>query len=135
MVSVLLVSSSAASNAVFSELSREFEWRVVSVPGFGAFASLLHTRKFNVVVCEADLPDGSWTDVLDVLVAADSPAALVVTAPLGDERLWVDVLHRGGYDVLAQPFDKREVERVIALARDHSGTASSARPGRNSAAA
>jgi hypothetical protein len=31
--------------------------------------------------------------------------------------LWAEVLNCGGYDVLAQPFDRTEVERVVTSAR------------------
>ena len=42
---------------------------------------------------------------------------LIVTSRLADEYLWVEVLNRGGYDVLTKPLDKREVARVVNSAR------------------
>ncbi len=70
------------------------------------------------MVCERDLPDGNWRDVLDAASARPDPPPLIVTSRLADDHLWAEVLNLGGYDVLAQPFDHDEVRRVGALARD-----------------
>ena len=51
------------------------------------------------------------------------PLPLVVTARLADEYLWAEVLHEGGYDVLAQPFAQEEVLRVISAAARRSHNA------------
>jgi DNA-binding response OmpR family regulator len=71
-----------------------------------------------VVVCERDLPDGTWEEVLEGIAAQPTPPLLIVTSRLADKRLWAEVLNRGGHDVLAQPFDIMEVQRVATLARD-----------------
>jgi hypothetical protein len=68
-------------------------------------------------VSEYELPDGDWSDVLDAL-GGSSCTNLLVTARTADDRLWADVLHRGGYDVLVQPFDPLEVQRVLTVAWD-----------------
>jgi DNA-binding response OmpR family regulator len=39
-----------------------------------------------------------------------------VTSRLADERLWVEVVNLGGFDVLAQPFYTREVLRSVNAA-------------------
>jgi hypothetical protein len=43
----------------------------------------------------------------------------VVTSRTADDYLWAEVLNVGGYDVLAQPLERDEVERVVASARRH----------------
>jgi DNA-binding response OmpR family regulator len=48
---------------------------------------------------------------------------LIVTSRTADEHLWAEVLNIGGYDVLPQPFNRDEVERVVAAARRHFETA------------
>ncbi len=63
----------------------------------------------SVVICEDPLPDGSWLDVLRTLQAVTTPPALIVTSRLADDRLWAEVLNRGGDDVLAQPLREEEV--------------------------
>jgi FixJ family two-component response regulator len=69
-----------------------------------------------VVVCEHKLPDGGWQDLLNGVLDLPTPPNVIVTAPDADDVLWSDVLNRGGYDVLARPFDRAEVVRIISLA-------------------
>ena len=72
----------------------------------------------GLVICERDLLDGSWKDMLEAIRFLPAPPLLIVTSQLADDYLWAEVLNLGGYDVLAQPFDSAEVRRVSASARD-----------------
>lgn len=70
----------------------------------------------RVIVCERQLPDGDWRDVLALALDLPHPPAVIVTCRHADEYLWAEVLNLGGYDVLAKPFDEREVIRSLGLA-------------------
>jgi DNA-binding response OmpR family regulator len=61
-----------------------------------------------VVVCERDLPPGSWKDVLEQVTILSDPPSLIVTSRLADERLWAEALNLGAYDVLAKPLTERK---------------------------
>jgi hypothetical protein len=76
----------------------------------------LADSKISVVICEALLPDGSWKDLSGCMVRTKTYSVLVVTSAIADEFLWAEVLNLGGYDVLAQPFDREEVIRVVRSA-------------------
>jgi DNA-binding NtrC family response regulator len=80
-----------------------------------ALAHLTESR-ISVVICETFLPDGSRKDLLDCIGRVRAPSVLVVTSKLADEPLWAEVLNLGGYDDLAQPFDREEVTRVVRSA-------------------
>jgi DNA-binding response OmpR family regulator len=80
---------------------------------------ILRTVAAPVVLCESRLPDGSWQDILRRAERMVFPPPVVVTSRLADDRLWGEVLNLGGYDVLAKPFDKTEVLRVVVLAWWH----------------
>ena len=80
----------------------------------------LRHRAVNVVLCDRDLPDGDWRDVLAATSSLASPPPLIVTARFANERLWAEVLSLNGYDVLTKPFDADEVMREITLAREFS---------------
>ena len=69
-----------------------------------------------VVICERDLPFGSWKDLLQEIQTLPDPPLLIVTSRLADEGLWAEALNLGAYDVLAKPFDRKEVTRVVSLA-------------------
>jgi DNA-binding response OmpR family regulator len=69
-----------------------------------------------VVICESQLPDSDWQDVLGRLGGMACPPLLVVTSRMADDRLWSEVLNLGGYNVLAKPFNAKEVFHVAGHA-------------------
>jgi DNA-binding NtrC family response regulator len=75
--------------------------------------SRLRQHGYGAVLTEATLPDGAWTDVLEMNYHLPAPSALIVTDTLADDRFWAEVLNRGAYDLLAQPFDETEVQRIL----------------------
>ena len=77
----------------------------------------------SAVICEEILPDGTWKDVLAALDRVHFPAALIVTSAVVEPRLWAEVLHLGGSDVLAQPLSIEEVLWVVRCASDRYGVA------------
>jgi hypothetical protein len=64
-----------------------------------------------------DCPPGKdfWKRILlEVCQPAGIP--LIVTSRVTDERLWSEVLTYGGFDILAQPLDLHEVDRIMKSA-------------------
>ena len=76
----------------------------------------LENGRISIVVCERDLPDGTWRDVLEHLGSSPERPFLIVTSRLADGWLWAEVLNLGGYDVLAKPFDAKETRHVLETA-------------------
>ena len=72
-------------------------------------------KAVSVVVCGPLMPDGSWNTLLHALGDIPDAPALIVVSRFADEHLWAEVLNLGGYDVLATPFDKNEVLRMLYL--------------------
>ena len=72
---------------------------------------------FGAVLTDAYLADGrTWKDVLREIEGTPNPPPLIVTDRLADEALWAEVLNLGGYDVLAKPFDEKEVLHAVTMA-------------------
>ena len=67
----------------------------------------------SVVITDVSLTDGNWCDVFRCLVDSGIHASVVVSSRLADERLWSEVLWRGAYDVLVEPYDAQEVRRIV----------------------
>lgn len=92
-----------------------------------AFQRLSQAR-ISIVVCERDLPDGTWRDILEHLGASPERPFLIVTSRVADEWLWAEVLNLGGYDVLAKPFNAAETKHVLetaCLGKRHANLAAS----------
>jgi DNA-binding response OmpR family regulator len=61
-------------------------------------AAHLSRSAISVVICDSDLPDGDWKDVLQHVLQARSTPVLIVTSRVADHSLWAEVLNLGGYD-------------------------------------
>ena len=72
--------------------------------------------KPRVVVCDQNLADGDWRDLLSDLQNEKRMPPLIVSSHVADDRLWAEVLNLGGYDLLAHPFAASEVSRVVKMA-------------------
>ena len=78
---------------------------------------LLDDRRADVVLADSNLGDNfDWRDVLRAIESSSSQLPLIVTSGIADEALWAEVLNVGGFDVLALPFEPREVARVTDCA-------------------
>jgi DNA-binding NtrC family response regulator len=81
-------------------------------------SSLQQTRarlrqfNYNVILTEANLPDGNWLDVLHV-ARKHNEVEVIVTDPHADARLWSEALNLGAYDLVSQPFYEPEVRRIL----------------------
>jgi DNA-binding response OmpR family regulator len=115
----------ADHRALARMIDRDF-WNLIPVHTCREASLPLNSTSISVVVCEQSLPDGTWREVLENLEAMAKPPVLVVTSKRPDDHLWAEVLNIGGYDVLAKPFYKEEVRRVLASAssfrREHRRT-------------
>jgi DNA-binding NtrC family response regulator len=78
---------------------------------------LLSQSEIDVVISDMDFPDGSWRDIarLSERVSEQPPAVIIATDVL-EPRLWAEALSCGAYDVLAKPFNTREVLHVVRSA-------------------
>jgi FixJ family two-component response regulator len=72
-----------------------------------------------VLITDAVLTDGNWKDLLAHTAQQRQPPPVIVAAHHADDRLWMEVLNSGGYNVVAKPFEERDVFRVISMAWLH----------------
>ena len=72
-----------------------------------ARAVLRAEASIDVVITQATLADGNWCDILRFLVDFGLHTTAVVSSPHADEHLWSEVLWRGGYDLLVEPYRER----------------------------
>ena len=68
---------------------------------------------FDLLLVDADLVDGSWHDLLRILVGSRMPCEMIVCSRFADEALWADVLQCGAYDLLVEPYESQEVHRIV----------------------
>ena len=115
-VTVLTLSSSEEDHRNLGAILSRSNWRIYHAWNCKEALDLLRQERIPVVVCERDLADGCWKDVLNHLWNCEDAPMLIVTSRHADDHLWAEVLNLGGYDVLAKPFATEEVVRIISLA-------------------
>ena len=97
-------------------LFRNSKWNLIARPTLASAFAVLRDMLIPIVICQEDLLPGTWRERLEHIALLDDPPLLIVTSRLADDRLWAEALNLGAYDVLAKPFDAREVCRIVALA-------------------
>ncbi len=115
-LSALLVGEFASERLLVHEIFRKCGWRLFEAPDRRRALLAVARNPVQVVITECDGPRWNWRSVLSDLQRLDLPPQLVVTSRMADESLWAEALNIGAYDVLAQPLDPEEVERVVAAA-------------------
>jgi len=118
-LSALWVGHSKTDGSLLHEIFRKAGWRLFAARERRRAMNCLVRNPVQVVIAERDLPDWNWKKVLGDLRLLASPPQLIVTSRDADDYLWAEALNVGAYDVLSQPLDRDEVERVVASARRH----------------
>jgi DNA-binding response OmpR family regulator len=118
-VSALLVGEYESDRFLVNEVFKKLGWKLLEARDRRRAIRYLENTAVQVVITKTDVPNWSWRRVLSDLRRMAKPPQLIVTSRTADESLWAEVLNVGGYDVMAQPFESYEVERVIASALRH----------------
>jgi len=116
IVNVLLISQFDEDHRNLREILRHSNWRQHAARTRAEAMEFLQDNVTPVAICESELPDGTWKDVLTQLARMKCPPILVVSSRLADEALWSEVLRLGGYNLLVKPLNMREVIQVVGFA-------------------
>ena len=94
---------------------RQSNWELVPA---GSLEEALHAMRRDqtpVVLCDTELPDGSWRDLAAAVAVWTHPPRLLVMAEAPGDQLWAEVL-QAGYDLLLKPLNPQEVFPVLGFA-------------------
>jgi DNA-binding NtrC family response regulator len=116
IATALLISPFEQDHVFFLSLFSRTNWRLLQANSREEAFQLMTRQEVPVVVAEEQLGLADWKDILGATEQMRHPPKLVVASALSDGNLWAEVLNRGGYDVLARPFDQREVLHCISTA-------------------
>lgn len=112
-VSALAVSACAEYLSFLEDRFTEANWKLYKADSYHSALLELSRWRMPVVLCECQLPDGNWKDLLGQLAPMLERPRLIVFSRHADERLWAEVLNLGAFDLLATPF--REAELVFTV--------------------
>jgi two-component system response regulator FlrC len=92
-------------------------WRVHRARTCNDALSKLRESACDVILCDNNLPDGGWRDLLARLGALQAALPVVVMSSAADETMWAEVLRDGAFDLLAKPLENQEICRVMSSAQ------------------
>jgi DNA-binding NtrC family response regulator len=113
----LLVGEHEEGRLLVHEVFRDAGWLLLEARDRRKALEYIDQQPVQVVIASREVDDWSWKKMLDHLRRREPQPQLIVTCRTADEQLWSEVLNCGGYDVLPQPFQRDEIERVVASAR------------------
>jgi DNA-binding response OmpR family regulator len=116
VVKVLLISPFDEDHRRLGDILKHSNWQQHAARTKREAFDHLRENVTPVAICESQLPDGTWQDVLSDLGEMPRPPLLVVTSRVADDRLWSEALNLGAYNVLAKPLNMKEVFHVAGLA-------------------
>jgi DNA-binding response OmpR family regulator len=119
VVRILAVSSNESQLAALARILGHTTWVLETADSLSSADQILNTGDVQVMLCDQQLPDGTWKDALLSLSSMPIPPELVILSASGDDRLWAEVLNLGAWDMLVTPFYPKEVFRTIHLAWQH----------------
>jgi len=117
-VTVLAVAPEA-DRAALRRILEHSRWTLVEASTIAEALATLQERVSVVLICEAELPDGTWAELLKHSQDLPAPPPVIVTARQADDDFWMQVLNHGGYNVLGKPFSEREVFEMVSVAWRH----------------
>ena len=117
-VTVLAVAAEP-ERAALRRMLEHSRWTLVEASTIAEAIATLRERLSVVLICEAELPDGTWAEMLQHAQKLSAPPPVIVTARQADDDFWMQVLNRGGYNVLGKPFSEREVFEMVSVAWRH----------------
>jgi DNA-binding NtrC family response regulator len=117
-VTVLAVAPECERSALRRMLEHS-RWTLMEASTVEEAVATLRQGLSVVLICEAELPDGSWVELLDYARRLAAPPPVIVTSRHADDDFWMEVLNRGGYNVLGNPFTAREVFEMVSVAWRH----------------
>ena len=110
---ILFISGQREDAQRLSQMLHALPLNMEHVQSLHQARALLHQREYDVILTEADLPDGKWLDVLHLVRESPWASEVIVTDPQADASFWAEALNLGAYDLLAQPFYEPEVRRIL----------------------
>jgi CheY-like chemotaxis protein len=82
-------------------------------PTLASALAAVRDCRIPIVVCDRDGQPEAWRKILQATKGFSAPPCMIVTSRLADDRLWAEVLNDGAFDLLAKPFDKSDVIRIV----------------------
>jgi DNA-binding NtrC family response regulator len=115
-VKVLALTSAERDQICLQHILDHTSWTLWPANNIQDAVEKIQRHRIPVVITSEYLPDGDWKTLLSQLQSLPEPPEVILMTAKTDEHLWAEVLKSGAYDLIAKPFDRSEVFRIVSLA-------------------
>jgi DNA-binding NtrC family response regulator len=113
---LLLISHQESDRKTLESMLSETRWKLWSTGSFAAALERLKATRIPIVLCDRDLPQTDWHQLLAAVLSLPSPASVILLSSDGDSSLWRSVIEHGGFDVLTRPLRKSDLIQTLDCA-------------------
>jgi DNA-binding NtrC family response regulator len=111
---VLVAGCDAESLHMLTGVLKDWDLEPLSVTTVKEAQTALDGQDLALVLCEGQLPDGSFRDLLDTATSRKPPLRVVVLAR--GEKDYVDAIRLGAFDAIPAPFRRSDVQWMMIQA-------------------
>ena len=120
-ISVLSLSASGSDHALLQQIFRNSSITLYPncrlslqpSPTLTFALATLRTRRIPIVLCDYDADAEAWREIVRACKRLPAPPCLIATSRLACDRLWMELLGEGAFDLLAKPYHPSDVMRVL----------------------
>lgn len=81
-----------------------------------ALTRVVGQEPFRLALCDEELPDGNYRQLISSLARLRRSVPVVVISPVDDSRSYLNAMLAGAFDYVALPGHPSELERAVAAA-------------------
>jgi DNA-binding NtrC family response regulator len=115
-IQIVLASTHAGDRETLESLLAGSPWELVAVANVGETVKALHRVSVPIVLCDQNLDDQPWHETVRALIKARRKTSVTVLTNAGGAGLWAELARRGGFDLLARPFERDQVFATLMCA-------------------
>ena len=112
-IRVLVVMPNPPDRAAFAGIAAHAHWEVRMASTRESAEEILKHHPADVIVCDRDVKPAGWREAMEALAAQSPESRFILSTPANDDKLWLEVIERGGYDVVSTPLHQDRVIRAI----------------------
>jgi DNA-binding NtrC family response regulator len=109
---ILIVAAQPAASILQQQFARH-GWSCVASGLCSEAEAALQVHNPAVVLTQDVLPDGTWREVFQSTISSRPEAVRFVCSRQSTLRLWMDVLAKGGCDLIPEPCPNKLIEHIF----------------------
>jgi DNA-binding NtrC family response regulator len=115
-IQIVLASTHAGDRETLESLLAGSPWELIAVANVEQTLRALHRLSVPIALCDQNLDDQPWQETVRALIKARRKTSITVLTDAGGPGLWADLARRGGFDLLARPFERDQVYATLMCA-------------------